>query len=389
MFGELVGYVGMGVSIFVKTALIFLSCISLFVCFSKLSSRKFVFFIAFTFFLFFIYFIRLCYDWAFQFDSLGLEVDGSWYVMTYITMTVAPVFSFLIIVRYYDRHVFFNVVTVLSIIAAFSALVLFRNYISNEVEGFGPRLSTVKTNPISLGAFFVTSAIITWCYLLDGSIDNIKKYLCSFLLFFYFILVILSGSRGALASLIGVVVTYLIFCSESKKRFIFMIVISCLLSLSLSMIISLSHLLFGDIDFFRGYLNVGASDDLSAMIRIGAYENAISQFVQNPIFGDLSLERVTRFYPHNVFIDILMSLGIMGGVVYAIYIALVFYMSIKVMRLKGIGIIVSLLWLQQFYGLLFSSSIFQTYFFWAYSISLGAIYLNPILKKQMCQEIFK
>lgn len=382
MLAELSGYVGTGFSIFIRIVLIFMSCAAFFCLVPRLANRPFFAFISFVFFLFFIYFIRLFYDISFQFDSLGVDGDGL--VKSYLSITIAPIFSFLIVLRYYEKHAFLYIISVLSVVAAITSFLLFDKYISSGGGYYGARLSTEKANPIALGSFFVSSIIITWSYLFtnQGRIGDIKKYTCLLLLLLYFTLVVLSGSRGALLSLLGVVTTYLFF--NSKNRLISFLFISLFCFSVISIIVSFSSELFGDIDFFRGYLITGSQDDLSAMIRLGAYTNAISQFINNPVFGDLSLERTTLFYPHNIFVEILMSLGIVGGGAYILYIMLVFFMSIKLMKQQeGIGMILSLLWLQQLYALLFSGSIFQSYYFWAYGVSVGLIYLNPKFKEQL------
>lgn len=67
----------------------------------------------------------------------------------------------------------------------------------------------------------------------------------------------------------------------------------------------------------------------SADIRIDVWKSAWRQFTVNPIFGDSIINDVGYFYSHNIFMDSLMSVGIVGTIPFLIWFFLSFWYFIR------------------------------------------------------------
>ena len=62
----------------------------------------------------------------------------------------------------------------------------------------------------------------------------------------------------------------------------------------------------------EGSINEGAGLDTRSVQWTAAW----NQFINNPIAGDLIVERALNFYPHNLLLEILMATGIIGGSIF-------------------------------------------------------------------------
>lgn len=372
LVGEFFGYTGSGISYFVRVMLIAMSFFTIFKYIGNGINKRAALFLAFVIVLFFIYALRVGYDTVFQLPSL-VDAEEK-YIVEYLLITVLPACSCAFLIKNYNEKLFFEVLSALSLLSLLLAVSLFSNQLSNQGALYGSRLATEKVNPIALGAFFSTTFIVGVSFLLNKNRTLMQKFYAAFICLLCAVFIFFSGSRGALISLLLTLLTYIIFSSKNKVINFIFIVSSVLLVIPF--VIYIADEFFNGIDVFRGFLSVGQTTDMSSQLRLMSYKHAVEQFVDNPILGDLLVERVTVYYPHNIFLEILMALGLLGGLPFFLYIAGVFYLSIKLMRKSGFGALVSLLWLQQLYSLQFSGSVFYNYQFWSYSIVVGIMYFS-------------
>lgn len=378
LVGEFVGYTGSGISYSVRIMLIGMSFFTIFKYIKNGMDKRVAFFLAYVIVLFFIYALRVGYDTIFQLPSL-VDAEEK-YIIEYFITTVLPAFSFIFFITKYNEKLFFEVLSALSLLSLLLAVTLFSNQLSDEGALYGSRLATEKVNPIALGAFFATTFIVAVRFLLNGHRTLKQKFYTIFICLLCSVFIFLSGSRGALISSILSLLTYILFSSKNKGSNFIFVVLSFFIVIPA--VIFVADEIFNGIDVFRGFLTIGQSTDMSSQIRLTSYKNAIEQFSDNPIFGDLLIERTTMYYPHNIFVEILMALGLLGALPFFLYIAAVFYFSVKLMKKNGFGCLVSLLWLQQLYGLQFSGSVFYNYQFWNYSIVIGIMYFSYQKAKQ-------
>jgi hypothetical protein len=69
--------------------------------------------------------------------------------------------------------------------------------------------------------------------------------------------------------------------------------------------------------------------DINATFRIDAWKSAWRQFTVNPLFGDSIINDAGYFYSHNIFMDALMSVGIVGTIPFLVWFFLSFWYFIR------------------------------------------------------------
>lgn len=104
-------------------------------------------------------------------------------------------------------------------------------------------------------------------------------------------------------------------------------------------------------------------EDDSALERLVLQANALEMFASSPILGSAYAEFLLNTYPHNMFIETAMALGIIGLVLIAGLIASGLY---RMWRRLRIGMtLLPLLFVQYFIGFQFSGALWGSSSFWA------------------------
>lgn len=70
-------------------------------------------------------------------------------------------------------------------------------------------------------------------------------------------------------------------------------------------------------------------NDGNSTIRIDMWKSALHQFRTNPVFGDSFINNVGQHYSHNIFMDVLMSVGVVGSIPFIIYLLAPFVYFIR------------------------------------------------------------
>jgi O-antigen ligase len=187
---------------------------------------------------------------------------------------------------------------------------------------------------------------------------------------------LLGSSRGAVFSLLFPFV-FFVFFKRGK-------------SLSRSILITFSFISFSIIAFFIAE-NFGSSaftrvftiaSDIDSgsdsAARLDIWYTSILQFYDNPIFGDYVLNRKWNFYPHNLFVEILMATGILGFLPFCILIFLAFRKTIKIIKYNPEESWVTIIFLQGFVMGSFSGSVTDNIIFWA---GMGLVFSVDNLNK--------
>ncbi|MGO4891634.1 O-antigen ligase family protein [Flavobacterium sp. W21_SRS_FM6] len=330
--------------------------------------------IIFLLFIFFwcIYTTRLIYDSMFQSNLLGENT-----IISYITMGYLFVFiPALSLIRSYNETdlkylfqmsfyiLFFGVLLTLCI-SAFQIL-------SGSWQG-GQRLSLERLNPISLGRY---SAVLFFLALGLMQLQSKNKILMLCGIFIGISGVLLSGSRGALVG------TLFILCINFLLQVNFknLLFITGLLPIALMLGVFLLSILVPDIDVVENYLRMGGKSDESAQIRYQLYQGAFEQFSNNPIFGDLIIERSFKYYPHNQFLEILMATGVFGFSIFVILNSLLFYKLkclLKQNKSKEVAIrLLMYLFIFYFVGGVFSGTIIGSLEYWYLVLIISFTYFK-------------
>ncbi|MFX4153515.1 O-antigen ligase family protein [Aliarcobacter butzleri] len=161
-------------------------------------------------------------------------------------------------------------------------------------------------NPIWFSRFIVDLTFIVLFYTLYTK----KFHFISFLSILLGILLLFNaGSRGPFLALFLATIFSYLNLNSSKKKIIYSILIISL--------ILVAPVLIPKILNFNIY---------SVLTRIDLYEKSINFILENPwgtgfaSFGLLFLGEDVRFYPHNIFLEILVELGIGGLIIFILFI---------------------------------------------------------------------
>ena len=144
-------------------------------------------------------------------------------------------------------------------------------------------------------------------------------------LFFLF----LGASRGPFLSTVSIIIFFILKYNFRKigiglsvLKLVFFLIVGSFLLYFASMNFEIA--MFERISFFADNLEEIQDDE-----RLILWKGALHQFVSSPIFGDSYLESTTKFFPHNIFVEILMSTGIFGGILFLTATILTFQFFIK------------------------------------------------------------
>lgn len=316
----------------------------------------------FHLFIFFwaIYTIRFVYDAVFQSNSLDENTISTYFTVGYLFVLIPA----LALTRSYndaDLKYLFQISIYILFIGVLLTLIISVFQILNGSWQGGQRVSLERLNPISFGRY---SAVLFFLAFGLMQIENKNKIFIIFSMFIGLSGVLLSGSRGALVATLFVLLINFLLKANFKK----LLFLGVLLPVCTVIGVFVLSILMPDLDVVENYLAMGGKTDKSAQIRYQLYAGAFEQFSNNPIVGDLIVEREFKFYPHNQVLEILMATGIFGFSVFAILNTLVFY-KLKCLLKKyknkdeTIRILMSL-YVFYLIGGLFSGTIIGTHEYW-------------------------
>jgi O-antigen ligase len=173
----------------------------------------------------------------------------------------------------------------------------------------------------------------------------------------------LGASRGSFIALLLVVLFFLAFHKGIKKRvslFAVVVIASGLFS------VLLEYLGRGLISRVLG-IQAAIETHSSSAIRLVMWSDGWQQFLSSPIFGSSLQLETFQFHPHNIFIEILLSTGVVGLILFLGFLFFVSISAVRIVRKKPESSWVVVIFLVGFANNMFSSAI------WAAStLALGA-----------------
>jgi O-antigen ligase len=191
--------------------------------------------------------------------------------------------------------------------------------------------------------------------------SNKKKYLVvpNILLLFVGIFVVLkSGSKSPIFSMIFALSVFLCSQGGSRLKNVLIMIIMCVCGYMLS------DLIVGYIEYLSpvmfNRMNDLVSGDLD--LRDVLFQDAWKQFIDSPVLGNdfvLTSGFGVGWYPHNIILESFMSMGILGGSIIIALIVLSIKKSIKVIGYKDKNMIFALLYLQYLMLHMVSGSIYN------------------------------
>ena len=189
------------------------------------------------------------------------------------------------------------------------------------------RFYSEKINPIALGHLSLSLFILSFYSFKNNAYSN--KVWLMFVLFSSVVFLLLSQSRGAFVSAFFVIFYYFLGIKNKKD------LMAGLLFIILIIVSFVSYNFIYRFNYpdapsaFDVILKMGGANDLSAQGRFLSFKGALMEFVDAPVFGKGIEEPFTHFYPHNLLLEILMSVGAFGGILFFIVFLSLFYKLVK------------------------------------------------------------
>lgn len=209
------------------------------------------------------------------------------------------------------------------------------------------RLGFERLNPISIALYLGAGIII-------AANSNIKIFIKLIHIFLSLYLMILSGSRGPLLALLLCLFMFFLFRSSTKVKIalggVFLFFIAVFIRFVQDIIAIAPALARFNPTSDAGYMSVG--------IRLEQYMSAIDIFTDNIFFGGSLLEQAHNYYPHNLFLELAMSTGLVGII---IVLLLASFTVIKAWKLPDSQKWINFLTLYFFLSMMFSASIATSY----------------------------
>ncbi len=320
--------------------------------YAKPDKRTLVFFVFWGLLL-----LRFFYDMVIRTDVNVLPgiVSRTWLYM--IVLTILPMISIILSVSKVDFE--FALKTILVLLAISVVVAFISNYDIDELSEY-ERLQASGIGTIGTGHLGLSAMLLSAYYIFRKPRKNLLIVILLMVVVGLSLVVMLrSGSRGPVLSLLGVVLVFLF--SRSKYKGLYLAIIC--------MAIVLFNGLF-DV-FLKAIDNIApnlynrfvAKEEVGQFgSRLFYYTNVIQAFLSSPIWGKqfaIYIQGNEMIYAHNIILDALMQLGIIGG-------GLLVYVIVTTLRVVFRFIVdhklvwVCLLWIQLLFELMVSSSIYYT-----------------------------
>lgn len=292
---------------------------------------------------FFIYLLRLIWDLL----VLSVYTEHTKYEIFYfyIGNILVPAIAVLMTFRFCDKREIvkysFYVLLIDNILITF--VYFFQNKWIFSPEILIKRAAIIGTsddifiiNPISFGIYggylFLTSnSLILFLK------ELVPKPVIITGLIFGFVNLILSTSRGPfLFTFIGLIVLVFLFLYFSKKTLgLWRKVFISLFITFITLFISISSINQNGVEIGIIQRALNSKENLQSgekEERNELFAEGFNMFLENPLFGKKVVLDSTASYPHNVFIEILMSTGVLG---FSFYIITLFCLFIKFLNINS------------------------------------------------------
>lgn len=295
--------------------------------------------------------------------GLDVYVDGMTVFLVLFGSCLLPFLIFSVYATRIDTSAFVLAMNVL--LLAFLCGLVFNIDALTERATADARLGLDKLNPISIANISFVFMLYFFVFRPHVSSVRVLSYIALPALL---VVAALSMSRGPLIATALTLLIYLV-TARANYRVQLLWVMGLLI-----FVVWVLHAYFS-IDLLgvmlKRFSGGDLSESVSANMRIMQWHSAWHQFLEHPVVGDLVYEKVFHFYPHNIVLEALMSLGLIGGFLVVVGIGIGIKCSIKVLSNRRSVPIATfsalIMWMALFQAML-SGSIWSSSSFW---ISMG------------------
>lgn len=342
-------------NITVPTRIVILSCCFLLYVINirKKSSNHRIFFLIFST----IYIIRIALDFV-----GGKYLYISYYELTFYFLT----FCFLPYLTVSKTDLTkINYESIFKTFLLYSLLFCFMTvYFYNEYIGNTARLSGIEDSSI------LSPLILSYCgslvmgvlffYIKYNQVSKFIKIISLITICLSIIPFLLGASRG---SIIAIFLPFIILISTQLN--------SLKMAYNIVAVVLVGYILFMtdtylESGLFDRFLSIGEAVDSesSSAIRLKIWESSFNQFMKNPLIGDKIHNDFFNQYPHNIILETLQSVGILGFIPFFTLLISGVYASFYIMKYHSSYAWIAVIYLQAFSQSLFSGALYSSAWFW-------------------------
>ena len=170
----------------------------------------------------------------------------------------------------------------------------------------------------------------------------------------------LGASRGSVIALAVPFLLYFFF----RKGVNFKIRALLVSGLAMSGLVYLdSYLKSGLLDRFLG-ISKAIETGASSASRLDIWKNSLKQFANNPIWGDKLRVEGSENYPHNLFVEVLQTTGMLGFIPFLLLVIMAWRKVFYILKFHKNYFWLTLIFIQAFFMNMFSGAIYTAGWFW-------------------------
>jgi O-Antigen ligase len=253
------------------------------------------------------------------------------------------------------------------------------------------RLSTDVLNPISLAQTAISCLIAVNARAVAGERRISRRFIFAIGRWFMTIVCVLttiaSVSKGPILALVVVASMALLFRGRLERSAhgvaarMFLLII--MLSLGVGLLLLVDQ--YTPIQVLSRFAN--AASDSSTSTRLDLIAGALAQFAESPWIGSSFVEYATKFYPHNLFIEVMMTNGALGlAVLVFLLFGCCYYVS-RILWYVPRERWIALLFTQYFIVSMFSGSLYFESTMWAmFLMALGCGQIQIMMRNNIVIE---
>lgn len=334
----------------------------------------------FLMFIFILWYgIRLVYNIYWERIEQTTFNNRSTYIVYYVFLCVLPY----IIGRriYWERVNMKKVLWVLFVLFLVGLVVSCRDALAVVASGDSAYEGRFGANTLldTIGYGHMALSFVFTCYCLMSFYKSSWRWLLLMPMLFGLVSMGIANSRGPWVALM--VVVGILFCIRIKLKVVMITVVILLMFLLNIESINVFFQEYFNNNFLGRLLTIFEFDLENPSGRGAFYKEGIEMFLDNPLFGRsiLLMEDLRGGYVHNVIIEVLMSIGIIGGILFLFINFKIFQYALYLFRQKSQYIFFALMFIQYFIFLQFSRSLTLLPIYW---MALACVFSGYLLVKK-------
>lgn len=289
----------------------------------RLSSPSVIFSLMFALFIS-LYVYRMF--WDFFVVNTQTYIPMNMYLLIFFFAIVAPCLAVLS-ERCLDMERIYKAVLVLLVVSVLLNLAFgAKDYLLQQVVEV-TRIKNEKLNPISFG--HLCASLLIFCVFQKFYLGKPFGFLWKVVAVFSLAGMFLANSKGPILSFL-LVVSYMLHVRFSG-RFVTKVSVFMVFLVGVgggAWVIKI----YTGIDVLSRFKSAFSSTEVSSTSRVDSIALALTQFSDSPVWGDSIVVRPAMGYPHNIMVETLMALGLLGGVIFSVLVLYSLYCSNRLAR---------------------------------------------------------